>query len=82
MAVGGGIALGGGLYNMGTVTLKKSIITRNKAKGGDAGSGGEAGIGIGGGVYNDIDLGATISIKALTAIFANYADLFPDRYGC
>ena len=78
----GGIALGGGLYNMGTATLIQSTITRNKAKGGAAGSGGAAGLGMGGGVYNDIDSGATISIDALTAIFGNYADLFPDRYGC
>ncbi len=78
----GGYALGGGFYNMGAATLNKSTITRNKAKGGAAGSGGEAGLGIGGGVYNDRVDGATISIDALTWIFANYADLFPDRYGC
>ncbi len=67
---------------MGTATLNKSLITRNKAKGGEAGSGGAAGVGMGGGVYNEIVAEASISIDALTAIFSNFADLFPDRYGC
>jgi hypothetical protein len=78
----GSDAQGGGFYNTGTAILKKSIITRNKAKGGVAGSGGAAGLGMGGGVYNEIGAEANIPIDALTWIFANYADLFPDCYGC
>jgi hypothetical protein len=76
----GGTALGGGLCNanLGTATLTKTIVTRNKAQGGSAGSGGTAGVGQGGGVYN----GAVISIDAVDLIFGNEADEFPDRFGC
>jgi hypothetical protein len=67
---------------MGIATLTKSIIAGNKAKGGAAGSGGTAGLGVGGGVYNDVLFDATISIDALTAIFGNDADEWDDCFGC
>jgi hypothetical protein len=35
-------------------------------------------LGIGGGIFNVV----TISIDALTAIFGNKADHFPDCFGC
>ena len=73
--VNGGDGLGGGLYNLGTATVVNSLIKRNKAKGGSAGSGGLAGKALGGGVYN----AGSISIDALTVIYGNSPD---NRYGC
>jgi hypothetical protein len=74
----GGNGYGGGLYNQGTATLIQSTINGNEAEGSAAGSGGLAGLGKGGGVYN----AGIISIDALTAIFSNEADLFPDCFDC
>jgi hypothetical protein len=47
--------------------------------GGAAGSGGQAGTALGGGVFNDIFVGATVSIDALTVIFGNKPD---NCFGC
>jgi hypothetical protein len=58
----------GGLYNLGTATLSNSTITRNKAKGGQAGN-------ALGGVYST----GSIAIDALTVISGNTPD---NRYGC
>jgi hypothetical protein len=55
-------------------------ITDNEAAGGDAGSGGDAGVGRGG-VRNNKDAGATLSIDALTVIFRNETDEFPGYFG-
>jgi hypothetical protein len=76
----GGNGFGGGLYNDGTstLTISDSTISANVAEGGAAGSGGTVGLGKGGGVYNT----GAISIDALTAIFGNKADLFPDCFDC
>jgi hypothetical protein len=52
-----------------------STIVHNLAQGGAGNTGGQ---GEGGGVCN----AGTISIDALTAIFGNKADLFPDCLGC
>jgi hypothetical protein len=75
----GGLGQGGGLFNGGTATLIESTVTGNQAEGGAAGAGGFAGLGVGGGIFNNA---AKISIDALTEIFGNEADLFPDCFGC
>jgi hypothetical protein len=67
---------------MGIATLVESTITLNTAQGGPAGSDGLLGVGVGGGVYNEVDFGATIAIDLLTLIFGNQADVGEDRYGC
>jgi hypothetical protein len=74
----GGNGQGGGLFNGGKATLIESAITGNEAEGGAAGAGGSAGLGVGGGIFN----AGKISIDALTEIFGNEADLFPDCFGC
>ena len=87
----GGIASGGiaVAFPQTLITISNSKVTDNLAMGGQAGVGGTGGIGwggagtgTGGGVYNDIDNGATISIDDLDLIFANMADEFPDCFGC
>src|SRR5437867_2710630 len=52
-----------------SLTLRTSTVTKNHANGGDAGAGGSAGEGIGGGVYN---LG-TFDFDAFTLIGKNHA---------
>jgi hypothetical protein len=74
-ALGGGDGLIGGLYRLGTATLIKSTVTRNKVKWGAADAGTLAGSALGGGVYN----AGGISIDALTVISGNAPD---NRYGC
>jgi hypothetical protein len=49
----GGNALGGALYNQGTVQIISSTIHANQAIGGTAGAGGSMGVGSGGAIYND-----------------------------
>jgi hypothetical protein len=66
--------LGGELYNLGTASLTKSFVNRNRAKGGSAGAGGLDGVALSGGV----DDAGGISIDALTVICGNTPD---NRYG-
>lgn len=60
------------------LSISDSYLAGNAALGGAAGSGGSAGDGIGGGIFN---LGA-VDIDLLTAVVANHADSFADRFGC
>jgi hypothetical protein len=68
---GGGLFLGAG--SSGTVT--SSSIVANVANGGAAGSGGTAGQGVGGGIYS---LG-TLSLDAMSIVFANLASTSNDN---
>jgi photosystem II stability/assembly factor-like uncharacterized protein len=71
---------GGGVLNYASVSLINTSITDNEAAGGDAGSGGDAGVGRGG-VRNNRDARANLSIDALTVIFGNEAEEFPGYFG-
>jgi hypothetical protein len=64
------------VYNDATasIRLERSIVTENRASGGDSGAGGSDGEGIGGGVYN---LGV-FDFDALTLIFGNHASTSHD----
>lgn len=59
----GGNALGGAVYNQGTLQIIASTIHSNETIGGDAGAGGSKGGGLGGAIYND---GGTLSVENST----------------
>jgi hypothetical protein len=63
----GGNGLGGGLYAAGgVITLRKTVVTSNTAKGGAKGQAGQsAGLGVGGGLYIETD--ALAFLDAFTA---------------
>jgi hypothetical protein len=69
----GGNGLGGGVYNDSneTMTVTRSLIVANRARGGE-GQGGSDGLGIGGGVYN-VKLGNNF-LTTDTVILGNTAD--------
>lgn len=68
----GGNGFGGGLFNAGTLTISRSLITRNLAKGGP---GGTAGKSLGGGIYS---VGAPITLGFATFVFGNTPDQIDD----
>ena len=77
----GGNGHGGGLFNApdAALTITDSWIIGNRAKAGKAGSGGTDGESAGGGIYNNM---GAIDIDARTHVFANFAELFRNCFGC
>ena len=77
----GGNGHGGGLFNAAdaALTITDSWIVGNRAKAGAAGAGGTDGESAGGGIYNNM---GAIDIDARTHVFANFAELFPNCFGC
>ncbi len=73
----GGMGTGGGILNLGTLTLTACVISNNKALGGNAGSGfisfgqngGAGGDALGGGIYSD---GTALTVTGCT-FFNNMA---------
>jgi hypothetical protein len=77
----GGDGLGGGVYNdtNETMTVTRSLIVANRARGGE-GQGGSNGLGKGGGVYNLAPPDKFTT--TLTLILGNHADDSEDCFGC
>jgi hypothetical protein len=81
----GGAGFGGGLYAAGgTITLRNTNVTNNRAVGGAAGKGpgGTAGPGIGGGMYIEADALAVLDALTISKLKRNKATTSdPDIHG-
>ncbi len=78
----GGIALGGAIYNEGTLLVVASTLYGNSAVGGNAEAGGNGGSGLGGAIYND---GGSVTIRNATlsgnSVLSGTGDSSPSSFG-